>query len=44
MRPIEPKVALQFEKVLGVDASIWLGLESDYRVHLEREAEYTLTP
>ena len=37
--PIEPKTALQFEKVLGVDATIWLGIESDYRLHLEREAE-----
>lgn len=24
--PLEPETALQFEKVLGVDASIWLGL------------------
>ena len=37
--PIEPKTALQFEKVLGVDASIWLGIESDYRLHQAREAE-----
>ena len=37
--PIEPKTAIQFEKVLGVDAGIWLGIESDYRLHLEREAE-----
>ena len=37
--PVEPRTALQFEKVLGVDASIWLGIESDYRLHLEREAE-----
>ena len=37
--PIEPVTALQFEKVLGVDAGIWLGIESDYRLHLEREAE-----
>ena len=37
--PIEPKTALQFEKVLGVDASIWLGIESDYRLHEAREAE-----
>ena len=37
--PVEPRTALQFEKVLGVDASIWLGIESDYRLHQEREAE-----
>ena len=37
--PIEPKTALQFEKVLGVDAGIWLGIEADYRLHQTREAE-----
>ena len=37
--PIEPVTALQFEKVLGLDASVWLGMESDYRLHQEREAE-----
>ena len=37
--PLEPETALQFEKVLGVDASIWLGIESDYRLHRAREAE-----
>ncbi len=37
--PIEPKTAIQFERVLGVDAGIWLGIESDYRLYLEREAE-----
>ena len=37
--PIEPKTAIQFEKVLGMDAGIWLGIESDYRLHREREAE-----
>ena len=39
--PIEPRTALQFEMVLGVDAGIWLGIESDYRLHLEREAQKT---
>ena len=29
--PIAPKTALQFEKVMGLDASIWLGIEADYR-------------
>ena len=37
--PIEPGTALQFEKVLGVDAGIWLGIESSYRLHRAREAE-----
>ena len=36
---IHPKTALQFQRVLGVDARIWLGIDSDYRLHLEREAE-----
>ena len=34
--PIEPRTALQFEKVLGVDAEIWLGIETDYQ--LQRDA------
>lgn len=37
--PIEPRTALEFERVLGMDASIWLGMESEYRLHLAREAE-----
>ncbi len=37
--PLEPKTALQFEKVLGVDASIWLGIENNYQLHRAREAE-----
>lgn len=37
--PIEPITALQFESVLGVDAGIWLGIETSYRLHMEREAE-----
>ena len=28
--PLEPAAALQFERVLGLDASIWLGIESRY--------------
>ncbi len=34
--PLEPETALQFEKVLGVDASIWLGIEADYQRHRAR--------
>ena len=37
--PVEAETALQFEKVLGVDAGIWLGLEKDYRLHQMRLAE-----
>ena len=37
--PIEPKTALQFERVLGVDADIWLGIEKDYRMRQTEEAE-----
>ena len=37
--PVEPDTALQFERVLGVNASIWLGIESDYRLHRQREKE-----
>ena len=37
--PVEPRTALEFERVLGVDAGIWLGIEADYRLHLARDAE-----
>lgn len=37
--PVEPKTALQFEKVTGVAAHIWLGIETDYRLHRAQEAE-----
>lgn len=37
--PLKPAVALQFEKVLNVDASIWLNIETDYRLFIAREAE-----
>ena len=33
---IHPKTALQFQKVLGLDARIWLGINSDHRLHRER--------
>ncbi len=36
--PLEPETALQFEKVLGVDAGVWLGIESDYRLHRAGES------
>ena len=34
--PLDPETALKFEKMLGVDASIWLGIESEYRLQLAR--------
>ena len=37
--PLEPESALQFERVLGVHASIWLGIEAEYRLHRARESE-----
>ena len=37
--PVEPATALQFEKVLGMSARIWLGIEADYRLHKTRTAE-----
>ena len=37
--PINPETALQFEKVLGLAASIWLGIESDYRLHQGQAVE-----
>ena len=37
--PVEPETALQFEKVTTVDATIWLNLEAEYRLHLARQSE-----
>lgn len=37
--PVEPRTALQFERALGMDASVWLGVESNYRLHLARQAQ-----
>ena len=35
---IHPKTALQFQKVLGLDARVWLpAYDSDYRLHRERD-------
>ena len=36
---LEPATALQFERVLGVHADIWLGTEAAYRLHQARDAE-----
>lgn len=37
--PVEPETAIQFERVLGMDASVWLNLEANYRLHQAKEAE-----
>ena len=37
--PLNPRLALEFEKVLSVDASIWLNIETDYRLYMARKAE-----
>ena len=36
---LEAKTALQFERVLGLDASAWVNIESAYRLRLAREAD-----
>jgi addiction module HigA family antidote len=37
--PVEPATAVQFEKVLGLHASIWMGIENRFRLHQARKAE-----
>ena len=37
--PIELDTALQFEKVLGLSANVWVNMESIYRLQLAKEAE-----
>ena len=37
--PLEPATALQFERVLGVDANLWLGIEADYRRQLKKKEQ-----
>src|SRR5262249_24681366 len=37
--PIEPGTALQFERVLGVSAAIWTGMEATYRLRRRRQEE-----
>lgn len=36
---ITPEVALHFERVLGMDASIWLGLEKEYQLFIARQEQ-----
>jgi HTH-type transcriptional regulator/antitoxin HigA len=37
--PIEPETALQLERVLGLAADAWLGMEANYRLHLAKISE-----
>lgn len=37
--PIEPDVAHQFEKVIGMDAEVWLNLESAYRNYITKDVK-----
>ena len=34
--PVSLETALQFESVLGLKATVWLGIESEYRLHQEQ--------
>ena len=36
---IGPQTALQFEKVLGVDAGIWIGIDSNFQIHKSPKIE-----
>lgn len=35
--PVEPELAGELERVLGLAAYVWLGIEEDYRGYLARE-------
>lgn len=37
--PVEPETAIQFERVLGIGADIWLRMEAQFRLHEARIAE-----
>lgn len=37
--PLSPEIARQFEKVLGLDATVWLGIESRFRLSKAQPAE-----
>ena len=37
--PVEPETALQFERVLGMAASVWLNLEANYQLHIARQLD-----
>lgn len=37
--PVEPETAIQFQRVLGMDARVWLNIEAGYRLNRAQEAE-----
>ena len=37
--PVDLRIALEFERILGVDAEIWLGIEESYRLHPVKSAD-----
>jgi HTH-type transcriptional regulator/antitoxin HigA len=37
--PVEPETALQFERVLGMAASVWLNLEANYQLYKARQLD-----
>lgn len=37
--PVDTEIALRFERELGLAASIWLGIEKNYRLYRRRIAE-----
>lgn len=37
--PVEPETAIQFERVLGIGADVWLRMESQFRLYEARLAE-----
>ena len=37
--PVDTEIALRFERELGLAASIWLGIEKNYRLHQMQVAE-----
>ncbi len=37
--PVEPETALQFERVLDMDASVWLNIEATYKLHQAKKEE-----
>lgn len=36
---ITAETALQLQRVLGIDARIWLGLQTEYDLHLARRVQ-----
>ena len=36
--PVEPNIALEFERVIGYDANTWLRMEEVFRIHKAKES------